>query len=104
MSPFVPQVDGDLTVVLPGETMRAVVIRVVDRNTVIVKIGQPMTKTHNFQLGDLVGCRRTSGLLGESWQAIEVRPALPDLTPAPAPPVKSQPKSARAAKAAKRAG
>jgi hypothetical protein len=76
---FTPRVNDDLTVTLPGEMMRAQVTRVIDKNTVIVQIGQPMTRSHNFRKDDLVGCRRTPGVLGESWQAIEVRPAPPDL-------------------------
>jgi hypothetical protein len=76
---FAPRVNDDLTVTLPSEQMRAKVTRVIDRNTVIVQIGQPMMRTHNFRKDDLVGCRRTQDVLGESWQAIEVRPALPDL-------------------------
>lgn len=76
---FVPRVGDDLTVTLPAEQMRAQVRRVIDRNTVIVQIGQPFMRTHNFRKDDLVACRRTPGVLGESWQAIEVRPAPPDV-------------------------
>jgi hypothetical protein len=71
---YIPRVDEDLTITLPGEILRAKVTRVVDRNLVFVLIGQPMTRGHNFRLGDLVACRRTPGVLGEFWQAIEIRP------------------------------
>lgn len=73
---FFPKVNGDLTVTLPGELLRAKVTKVVDRNLVFVEIGQPMTRGHNFRLGDLIACRRTPGVLGESWQAIEIRPTV----------------------------
>lgn len=71
---YLPRVGTDLTVLLPGELLRARVTKVVDRNLVFVEIGQPMTKGHSFRLGDLVACRRTPGVLGETWQAIENRP------------------------------
>ncbi len=66
--------------------MRAKVTKVVDRNTVFCQIGQPMTRGHNFRNGDLVACRRTPGILGETWQAVENRPAAlpPVLAPAKA--------------------
>lgn len=81
---FIPRVGGDLTVALPGETMRAKVTRVLDRHTVFVEIGQPMTRGHNFRLGDLVACRRTPGMLGESWVAMENRaPPVPPKIPPP---------------------
>jgi hypothetical protein len=88
---FSPRADDNLTVTLPGETMRAKVKRVVDRNTVFVEIGQPMTRSHNYRLGDLVACRRTPGVLGETWQALDDRVLFnrpvapePEIKPAPA--------------------
>lgn len=75
---FIPQAGQSLTVMLPSETMRAEVTRVVNRDTVIVKIGQPMMRTHAWRKDDLVACRRKTGVLGETWEAVEERPALPD--------------------------
>lgn len=71
---FIPEVGRYLTVMLPGELMRAQVTKVVGRNLVFVQLGQPMTRGHTFRLGDQVACRRTPGVLGETWQAIENRP------------------------------
>jgi hypothetical protein len=78
MTIFIPRVDESLNVTLPGEILRAIVTKVVNINTCIVEIGQPMTRSHSFRLGDLVACRRTPGVLGETWQAIEDRPTAPD--------------------------
>lgn len=78
MTIFIPRVDHELNVTLPGEILRAIVTKVVNINTCIVEIGQPMTRSHSFRLGDLVACRRTPGVLGETWQAIEDRPTAPD--------------------------
>jgi hypothetical protein len=75
---FLPKANDQLNVTLPGEILRALVTRVVNQDTVIVEIGQPMTRSHSFRLGDLVACRRTPGMLGETWQAIEDRPNVPD--------------------------
>lgn len=93
MSRFLPRIGEDLTVVLPSETMRARITRVVDADTVIVEIGQPFMKTHNYRRGDLVACRRTPGVLGETWQAIEVRPSLPNFPPADAVVPVAQPQA-----------
>jgi hypothetical protein len=78
MTIFIPRVEAALNVTLPGELLRAIVTKVLDINTVVVEIGQPMTRSHSFRLGDLVACRRTPGVLGETWQAIEDRPTAPD--------------------------
>lgn len=78
MTIFIPRVESQLNVTLPGEILRAIVTKVLNINTVVVEIGQPMTRSHSFRLGDLVACRRTPGVLGETWQAIEDRPTAPD--------------------------
>jgi hypothetical protein len=81
---FTPKAGTDLTVSLPGEQMRVKVSKVIDRDTVIVELGQPFMRSHSFLLGDLVACRRTAADLGETWNAIEVRtaPAIPASLPA----------------------
>lgn len=83
---FMPQVGDFLVVSLPGEALRGVVDRVIDRDTCFVTIPQPMTRSHTFRKGDIVACRRHLGQLGEIWEALELRP--PMLTPADLPPVK----------------
>jgi hypothetical protein len=63
-----------LTVDLGGERMRATVRKVLDPDTVIVEItGVPFTRNHGYKQGDMVGCRRESGLLGEVWRAVNDR-------------------------------
>ena len=75
---FIPQVDADLTVVLPGETLRAKVRRVVNPDTVVVELtSAPMTRSHTYRKGDIVACQRDRGLGGEIWVAVEQRRAMP---------------------------
>lgn len=85
---FTPNVGTFLVISLPGETMRAKVDRVVNRNTVLVTLGQPMAKSHNYRLGDMVACRRTPAkeFGGETWDAIETPPAPPAIPPEPVKP------------------
>lgn len=95
---FVPRVDTYLTIDLPGERTRALVKRVVDTDTVIVELtSQPMSKTHQYRVRDLIPVRR--GHPGEMaapgspeiWVAVEMRATLPAEFQAPPPPIKKTP-------------
>ncbi len=69
---FTPQVDSTLTVELPQEVCRAMVMAVPDEDTVIVELtGATVSKSHAWKQGDLVTCRRARGMLGEVWRAID---------------------------------
>lgn len=87
---YTPAAGSYLTICLPGEIMRALVDRVVTRNTVIVTLGQPMAKSHNYRLGDIVACRRTPApeFGSETWNAVEIAKAPPEIPPEPRAPVK----------------
>ncbi len=73
---FVPTVDQMLIVSLPGEMMRAPVIKLVDHKTVFVKFDTtPLNpaKQHSYRLGDVVAVRRRDGDLGPVWEAVDDR-------------------------------
>lgn len=82
---YIPQPGAQLTVTLPGEVMRAMVTRLIDRNTVLVEIGQPMAKSHNYRKDDIVACRRKFGDLGEFWEAFDDRIPIESIQPEPEP-------------------
>lgn len=90
---FIPQEGMTLSVTLPGEIMRAIVTRCVDRNTVLVEIGQPMAKSHNHQKGDIVACRRFRDELGECWKAVSDRIPIHEIVPEPEPEPEPEKKS-----------
>lgn len=102
MSPalFIPAVDQLLVVQLPGETIRAPVVKVVDRHTCFVRLdGMPLNpgKSHSYRLHDIVAVRRQIGPLGQSWQAVDDR-VLYARAPEVAEPPLPEPKRKRAAK------
>lgn len=71
---FMPNVGDNLTLTLPGEALRATVVRIVDEDHVMAEIiSQPMTRGHMFRLGDVVGCTREARLWGEQWTAQDDR-------------------------------
>ena len=73
---FTPRIDDVLTVSLPGEILRAPVIKVVNRNTVFVQLaGNPMNpaKQHQYRAEDVIAVRRRQGELGEFWEAMDDR-------------------------------
>jgi hypothetical protein len=72
---FVPAAGSHLIVALPGESLRCTVRRVVDPDTAIVELPQPLTRNHTYRRGDIVACERTSGMLGETWTVMELRAA-----------------------------
>lgn len=98
-----PEVGTTLTIFLPGESLRAPVARVVDRDTVLIELVVPplnQARLHTYRLGDIVPVRRAQGELGEFWEAVDERRLAPDPEAAPrkkAPakkaPARSKPKA-----------
>lgn len=94
---FVPTVDQMLTVTLPGESIRAPVIRIVDIKTVFVKLDStPLNpaKSHSWRLGDVVAVRRKNGELGEVWEALDDRVLFARPAEVTEPPLPEKPKRA----------
>lgn len=98
---FHPTLNTVLTVTLPGEVLRAPVVRLWDTDTVVVElVAVPLNpgKTHAYRKGDLVPVQRRSNGLGERWEAIEERllygRPLPGEEP-PMPPPKAPVKVAK---------
>ena len=71
MAKFIPTEGNYLTVTLPGEILRAIVVKVITNDTVIVEIAtEPLSKlSHSFKFRDIVVCKRQRGLFGEDWVA-----------------------------------
>ena len=71
MAKFIPQEGNYLTVTLPGEILRAIVLKKINDDTVIVEIAtEPLSKlSHSFKFRDIVVCKRQRGLFGEDWVA-----------------------------------
>lgn len=90
---YQPAEGSGLTVSLPGETVRAVVARVVNKNTVFVELNAPLlnpARQHQYRAGDIVCVRRAISELGEFWEAVDERqlavpPAKPKRKRQPAP-------------------
>ena len=79
---YQPQTGTGLVVSLPGETVRAEVVRVADRDTVVVELLAPLlnpSRLHQYRVGDVVCCKRAWHELGESWEAVDERrlPSVP---------------------------
>lgn len=73
---YVPAVDQMLVVNLPGESIRAPVIKVVDHRTVFVKLDSTPfnpAKSHSYRLNDIVAVRRKNMELGTVWEAVDDR-------------------------------
>ncbi len=72
---FIPQEGNYLTINLPGETLRAIVEKLVTPDSIIAKIAsQPMAKAaHSYKMGDFVACRRQRTMMGEAWEAADER-------------------------------
>jgi hypothetical protein len=75
-----PEVGDDLkpnyvTVDLPGEKVRAIIVGVVNDDAIIAKLVGPMiSKTHTYKAGDPVPCRRgIDGMGVEVWSAVSER-------------------------------
>ena len=71
MGKFIPQEGNYLTVTLPGEILRAIVVKRINDDTVIVEIAtEPLSKlSHSFKFRDIIVCKRVRGLFGEDWEA-----------------------------------
>src|ERR1700743_2835679 len=68
---FMPVKDEMLTVELSGERARVVTRAVVDKNTIIVELtAAPMSKDHEWKMGDFITCRRTMSPFGEAWAGV----------------------------------
>jgi hypothetical protein len=106
---YQPTTGSGLVVSLPGETVRAIVARVVSRDTVLVELGHPLlnpTRQHNYRIGDIICCQRNWGELGEFWEAIDERrlpTAIPELKPKKLAAKKSAKRPARKVVAKKKA-
>jgi hypothetical protein len=72
---FVPVVKGHLIVSLPGETVRAEVIRVLGRDVAIVQLGMLLGKAgHYYKPKDIVTCQRDIDEMGgEIWSVVDER-------------------------------
>ena len=80
---------------LPGETMRCQVERVIDVDSVIVEIsGMPMSKSHFFRKGDKSGVRRRVENGRDVWEAMDDRDFLAGRSPNVPPPAE-EPKRQR---------
>lgn len=76
---FIPALETFLTIDLPGEKLRALVKKVLDKNKIILQLTSvPLAKSHNYQKDDFVACKRVQGIFGEMWEVIESRPSLKD--------------------------
>jgi hypothetical protein len=95
---YQPAMGSGLTVSLPGETVRATVARVVNRNTVLVELNAPLlnpARSHSYRVGDIVYVRRVEDMLGgpngEKWEAVDER-RLPEPPPEAKPRRKAAPR------------
>lgn len=76
---YKPTIDTYLTIDLPGEKLRAVVRKILTPNKVVIELtGCPLAKSHQYKKDDFVACKRTQGIFGETWEAIESKPNLED--------------------------
>lgn len=66
---IVPQIGEVITVTLPGEIIRAEVVRILDDDNIVCKLQQPMAKSHSFHKNDLVNFHRAKGFMREHWEA-----------------------------------
>lgn len=61
-----------MTVSLPGELLRALILKVVNEDSVIAEIcTEPLAKSHNYKFNEIIACRRKKTMFGEDW---EVKP------------------------------
>lgn len=71
MAKYHPVEDSYIIVQLPNERLRAIIRRVVNDDAIIVEVVSiPLARTHNYQRGDYVACRRIDTSLGEIWEAV----------------------------------
>lgn len=71
MAKYIPQEETYIVVQLPGEKLRAMIKRVVTEDAIIVELTSvPLAKSHTYQRGDYIACRRQKTSLGEEWEAV----------------------------------
>lgn len=78
MAEYQPKVNSILVITLPGETIRAKVVKIIDRHTCMVELtGQPPNhaKMHTYRAGDFIPVERTrnGGWLSDNWEAMDER-------------------------------
>lgn len=75
MPVYVPEIGKDLTVKLPDEVVRAIVIEVVDDDTVMTQLTRaPLSpRSVDYKKDDIVPVRRVKTDMGETWQAVSER-------------------------------
>lgn len=97
---YVPSVGSHLVVRLPGEIMRCVVERIVDANRVIIEIDAvPMSRSHQYRLGDRTGARRKVEHGHDVWEALDDRDFIANRSPTePVPVAEFAPPKKQAAK------
>lgn len=83
---FQPQVGGWLTVSFPGEILRCRVEQIIDMNRVIIEVSSmPMSRAHQYRLGDKTGARRRVDYGRDLWEALDDRDFLANRSPAEPP-------------------
>lgn len=104
-APYAPTIGSFLTVSFPGERMRCRVDRLVDKDRVIIEVSSvPISKAHQYRIGDKTGARRRREHGHDIWEALDDRDFLANRSPAeplpPEPPAvkKAAPKKRVAAK------
>jgi hypothetical protein len=113
---FIPKKDGFVVVQLPGESMRCEVVKVMDEDTVYVRIGQPpISRTHTMRMNDIIGVRRRlKAGMPDTWEGQRdddfiaeqkrisdaARTTRAKAVPPPSPPVAQKPQKAAPAKQA----
>lgn len=81
---FVPQEGGKLNIMLPGELVGSLVLKIVGRDVAIIELavyndrngvkkkGAVLGKSHIYQPGDILTCQRTIDEMGvEQWVPVE---------------------------------
>ncbi len=88
---YEPQVGQMLTVEIPGERIRAPIVRVLDSETVVIEVQTPpMARAGVFRVGDIGIAKRSSSELEDFWFARE-----PYREPPPPLPVAADTKDAK---------
>jgi hypothetical protein len=77
-----PVVGSMITVRLPGEIMRCRVDRIIDDNRVIIEINSaPMSRSHQYRMGDNTGARRRLEYGQYIWEALDDRDFIANRSP-----------------------
>lgn len=78
---MLPAEGSEVTVDLPGERTRALVLKRIDESAIVVELmSAPAARSHSYRRGDKVPCRLTRSDLGETvWKAIDDRQFIADM-------------------------